>query len=85
MKISFIAIILALAICFPAFMLSRNSEIEELECRIQQVEREIAILQNRFKTNNANIQTGLLELKGMLIEYNWIIAVSGGFLGVREE
>ena len=72
-----IAIILALAICFSAYILSYNPEPDNLIERIESVEAEMQALRVEFIGYKAQIWE-------MTSPFTHIIPVSGGFLGVRQ-
>lgn len=86
MRTTIIAIILAGAICFPAFMLSHNPKVDALVERIERLELRMTRPENRFEANNSKIKEGFAELKELLNrEYTHIIPVSGGFLGIKKD
>ena len=77
MKLTLIALILTLSLCFSAYMLNRNPEIEDLIERIEHVEAEVRAL-----------RVEMIGYKAVIWErtapFTHVIPVSGGFLGITE-
>ena len=100
MKKLILATVLAVSLCFSAYILSYNPEPKNLIERIESVEADMVILlkaveitvgnvarlETRFEVNNGNIKERLAELKELIErEYSYIIPIDGGFLGIRED
>ena len=89
MKPTILAIILAVSLVATAYILNRNFHGNVLIERIAKTEIKIAVLQSKFEESKKKAQMVIDEVKCLVQEgyapYDFIIPVSGGFLGIKEE
>ncbi len=80
-----ITLILALAICASAFILSRNPEIDALEKRYYQLEVDFSRLERRYDELQAKCEGVIAEVREIVTTgFSHVIPISGGFLGVKK-
>ncbi len=86
MKLTLIAIILALAIFTAASIFSRNPEIDALEKRYYHLEVQFRRLESRYDELQAKCEGVIAEVREIVtMEFSHVIPVAGGyFVGVRE-
>lgn len=78
MKLTLIALILALSLCVSAYILSYNPKPDNLIERIEHVEAEVRALRTEFIGYKAQIWERTEP-------YTHVIPIDGGFLGVRKD
>ncbi len=78
MKLTLIALILALSLCVSAYLLSYKPEPDNLIERIEDVETEVQALRVEWIGYKA-------EIWERTSPFTHIIPIDGGFLGIKEE
>lgn len=88
MKTTILAIILAVSLCTTAYILNRNFHGKVLIDRIERVERDMMVLEDKYDSSNRNARRVIKEVKRIVEEgyapYDFIIPVSKGYLGIKK-
>lgn len=81
-----LALLLALAILGSALILRQNPDVGALTERVEELEGEVAILQDRFEASDRNARMVIEEVQRIVVTgFSHVIPISGGLLAIERE